>query len=166
MRFVVWTFLGPWMKLVDIFWHSHVKHWWKGFQKYQEEQQKQILDAAKMESRILKEDVEKIKAMKVAVFGTYICRVPVYKVERYRDVPLPASEAHEYPAAKLKKEISTEKSVRVHGQRLRGEMIPTVEDPVIECATSATKSSIDETSPSSPVDEEKKHVNETDPLLT
>ena len=73
------------MKLVDIFWHSHVKNWWKSFQKYQEEQEKQLLLSAKMEARSMKEDVEKIKDMKVAVFGKYICRVPVYKVERYRD---------------------------------------------------------------------------------
>ena len=50
-------------------------------------------------------------------------------------VPLPASEAHEYPVVKLKKEIATENLIRVHGQRLRGEMIPTVEDP-IDVATS------------------------------
>jgi hypothetical protein len=85
MRFLVWTFLGPWMKLVDLFWKSHVKHWWYSFQRYQEKQQKLLLDAAKMEAQITKESVEKYKDMKVAIFGKYICRVPVYKVERYRD---------------------------------------------------------------------------------
>ena len=73
------------MKLVDLFWKSHVKHWWHSFQRYQEEQQKLLLDAAKMDAQITKESVEKYKDMKVAIFGKYICRVPVYKVERYRD---------------------------------------------------------------------------------
>jgi len=71
-------------------------------------------------------------------------------------VPLPASEAHEYPVVKLKKEIATEKLVRVHGQRLRGEMIPTVEDPIDNATSVIELSGMDEMSP----------PNETDSLLT
>lgn len=182
------------MKLVDLFWKSHVKHWWHSFQRYQEQQQKLLLDAAKMEAQITKESVEKYKDMKVAIFGKYICRVPVYKVERYRDgewkymradvedsnfdvraftfdfysfaVPLPASEAHKYSAAKLKKEISTNgTTLRVHGQRLSGEMILTIEDPVIESTTSATgASAINRMLPS--LAKHRKPSKETDPLLS
>lgn len=73
------------MKLVDIFWHSHVKNWLQQLQDYQEKQQEEALNLVKMEARTTKEDVEKIKAMKTAVFGTYICRVPIYHCGRYKD---------------------------------------------------------------------------------
>ena len=58
--------------------------------------------------------------------------------------------------AKLKEEIATEKLVRVHGQKLRGEMIPTVEDPIDNATSVIELSGMDEMSP----------PNETDPLLS
>lgn len=81
-------------------------------------------------------------------------------------VPLPASEAHKYPATTLKKEISTNgTTLRVHGQRLSGEMILTIEDPVIESTTSATgASAINRMLPS--LAKHRKLAKETDPLLS
>lgn len=73
------------MRLVDLFWHSHFKHWLKQLQQYQEKQQKEALDLVKMEARTTNEDVRKLKAMKTAIFGNYISRVPVYDYERYKD---------------------------------------------------------------------------------
>mmetsp|Transcript_36349 Transcript_36349/g.79135 ORF Transcript_36349/g.79135 Transcript_36349/m.79135 type:complete len:1145 (+) Transcript_36349:145-3579(+) len=129
-RFCVWTFLGPWMKLVDVFWHSHFKRWLHQLQQYQEKQQKEALDLAKMEARTTNEDVHKLKAMKTAIFGNYISRVPVYDCERYKDVPLPASEAHPLLPSDMEKEKAKWNIVRVHGQRLTGDLIPVIEDPV------------------------------------
>ena len=80
-------------------------------------------------------------------------------------VPLPASEAHEYPAAKLKEEILKGKILRVHGQRLRGEMIPTIEDPVIDSTMSATKASATNQMPPS-LKDNYESAKETDPLLS
>lgn len=74
-------------------------------------------------------------------------------------VPLPASEAHKYTAAKLKEEISNGKVLRVHGQRLRGEMILTIEDPV-----EPTASAMNQIPPS--LAEKDKVAKETDPLLS
>ena len=80
-------------------------------------------------------------------------------------VPLPASEAHKYPAAKRKEEISNGKILRVHGQRLSGEMILTIEDPVIESTTSATgASAINRMLPL--LAKHRKLAKETDPLLS
>ena len=84
-RFFVWTFLGPWMKVVDIFWHSHFKQWLQKLQRYQAKQQREALDLAKMEARNTKEDVEKLKEMKTAIFGRYISKVPLYHCGRYKD---------------------------------------------------------------------------------
>ena len=81
-------------------------------------------------------------------------------------VPLPASEAHKYPAAKLKEEISNNgKFFRVHGQRLRGEMILTIEDPVIESTVSAAEASATKSVPPS-LAKHRDPAKETDPLLS
>ena len=77
---------------------------------------------------------------------------------------MPASEAHEYPADKLKEDLLKGKILRVHGQRLRGEMIPTIEDPVFDSTMSATKASATNQMPPS-LKDNYESAKETDPLL-
>lgn len=73
------------MHFVGMFWHSHFKQWLQQLQRYQERQQKEALDLAKMEARNTKEDIEKLRDMKTAIFGRYISRVPLYHYGRYKD---------------------------------------------------------------------------------
>ena len=114
------------MKLVDILWHSHVKHWIEKLNRFLEEQQREALELQKTQARITKENRLKFKAMKEAMFGKLISQVSVYHTERCRDIPLPASEARPLPTKSLLRERASWTIQRVHGQHLTGNMIPRV----------------------------------------
>lgn len=118
-RILVWTVLGPWMKLVDIF----VVQKFKG---EQDEQFKRIADKrlamiadSKRSIMVRKENLMKLSAIKRYMFGKYVVRVPQFKEYRYEDVPLAESTATPCKGAPDVK-ISQKK----HGQLLVGDMIP------------------------------------------
>lgn len=149
-KVVVWVFLGPWMKLVDIFYFRRT---------VSEEEQKKAGLAQKFKERyttlldesfgrkLRKESALKMKEVKKYMFGEvwvvfarnglagpqfsqlsltsflsqYLLRVPVFKEERFYDDPLPSSHAERFDS-------STVGNINVidrkYGQLLKGDMIP------------------------------------------
>jgi len=77
--------LGPWMKLVDVFWHSHVKQMLQDMKEQGEKAQQEQLDELRMQARTAREDAKKLKVLKKAMFGEYISNVPVFKCGRYKN---------------------------------------------------------------------------------
>jgi hypothetical protein len=131
VRIAVWLLLGPWMKLVDIY---YVRELVEGqsseaeaFKRLAEIKTQQIAMAREAIMR-QKEEIVKTRAIKTYMFGRYITRVPKFKEYRFPDVP-----RHESTATPLKPKPSPviifKKS---HGQKLVGDMIPTWGDAVDE----------------------------------
>jgi hypothetical protein len=129
VRIVVWTFLGPWMKLVDIFYVQYLiagqlneTEALKRLAKIKTEQ----ISMAREAIMLKKELIVKTRAMKTYMFGKFITRVPQFKEYRFRDVP-----RHESTATPLKTKpgpvIIFKKSL---GQTLVGDMIPTWGDAI------------------------------------
>lgn len=129
MRILVWTFLGPWMKIADLCWDSHFKPFFKNMAKQTEKGQQEAIYQQKMLARIAREDGVKLKVLKQAMFGRYISNVPVHKTSRYQDAPLIASEAHPIAASTINAEKATWVINRMSGQQLFGEMIPLTDEP-------------------------------------
>jgi hypothetical protein len=135
MRFLVWTVFGPWMKLVDVFYVSKIKAMTpEEEEKYKREmKEKRLLmnQGVIQQARIKREEARKLKAMKKHLFGKYIVGVPVLKVDRFIDFPLPESFAFPYTAeqrslADQAMRDAGYKRVRIPGQHLVGDMIPKV----------------------------------------
>jgi len=121
------------MKLVDIFYVSKTEELTSEEERKQKEfTLRQINKVALLEARIRKEEAIKQKDMKRIFFGKYVTRVPVLKEDRYRDVPLPQSQATPYiPPRRTLNEVAMEdagyRRTRIPGQHLIGDMIPTIE---------------------------------------
>jgi hypothetical protein len=133
-RLLLWTMLGPWMKLLDVYWAHN-------FYKTREELLQDIdngvlitepsvpdFDAwlasdmvIKMghSGRIVAEDQYKLKDMREQVYGNYCETIPMFDSSQYPSVPLPQSSAH---PSKDKPE-SKEHWYHVPGQKLAGHMI-------------------------------------------
>ena len=96
-RIFVWVLFGPWMKLVDIYVVSPMVNMSKSMILVKEEQSNtkrmEKLEDRATQARILREDAKKLKDMTQFIFGDYITRVPVLKMNRYRDTPLSSSSA-------------------------------------------------------------------------
>ena len=130
-RILVWTFLGPWMKLVDVL---VVRRWQIGaFGDFMATWDRLRGDAARSfsEARLRLENAEKLTAMKEYMFGRFVTRVPVLKEDRYRDMPLPKSSAVPYklpslPLSELAMQEAGYKRKRMIGQHIMGDMIPQV----------------------------------------
>jgi hypothetical protein len=95
--FFVWTFLSPFMKLVDvIFLQDNVP----SVDKKSRGSWKQTLRAAilkhNLRSRMRRENEERVKDMKQSLFGSYSIRIPRFSVDLFADVPLPTSMATPY----------------------------------------------------------------------
>ena len=125
----VWTFFGPWMKLLDIY--SHKIKDMIGDEDVWEQMQAVRSKDAKSEMRIRKENAKKMKVMKEHMFGKFAVSIPVLKLDRYADIPLPESSAKPYKAkeltlAQLAMDEAGYKRTRIPGQNLVGEMIPQV----------------------------------------
>jgi hypothetical protein len=134
LRLLIWTMLGPWMKLLDVYWaHS--------FYKTSQELMQEIDDGVTISEpsvpdfdawlasdmltkmgqsgRIAVEDQYKLKDMREKLFGKYCETIPKFDASRYPSVPLPQSSAH---PSKAKCE-SKENWYYVPGQKLKGHMI-------------------------------------------
>jgi hypothetical protein len=123
LRILVWTLLGPWMKLVDICIVRKLQVEDDNFVKRMESSMAKrslVLKIHKRAIMVRKENAEKYRAMKSYMFGKYIARVPQFKEFRYPDIPLPSSQAATHEAGYSSVRIVQRK----HGQRLVGTMIP------------------------------------------
>mmetsp|Transcript_24379 Transcript_24379/g.28228 ORF Transcript_24379/g.28228 Transcript_24379/m.28228 type:complete len:282 (+) Transcript_24379:3-848(+) len=122
-RLMIWIFLGPWMKLVDLY--VLPKMFGTDLDKYKRLANfaKEQLDSIGISKETIlkkREEVYKHRAMKRYMFGKYSVQVPRFKDYHYRDTPLPESSATPVLG---NREIIIHK--RYPGQTLTGEMIPT-----------------------------------------
>jgi hypothetical protein len=125
-RLFAWLFLGPWMRLVDIYYLKPYEDLSDEERKMREEQAlaKQF-EEARRRARIQRENYEKLFDMKKYQFGKFIMKVPVVRHDRHIDFPLPSSTATPFNATEDSK--GTPGPWRtIPGQRLVGDMIPKV----------------------------------------
>merc|ERR1712151_480793 len=84
----------------------------------------QARKAAKL-ARLRKENAEKLRDLKGAIFGKYLTKVPLLRMERYLDYPMHTSQAKPYIAkAKIEGSKQEQAPERIVGQKLVGQMIP------------------------------------------
>jgi len=131
-RLVVWALLGPWMKLLDIY-YLRDEALSEDERKLQKEKVKADLQKAASstikEARMRKEDEVKMRDMKKQRFGKYMVKIPLYKSNRIRDFPLSSSYANLIEEDKLSMgeravQEAREEIIHVPGQHLVGNMIP------------------------------------------
>jgi hypothetical protein len=138
-RVVVWTFLGPWMKLVDIF---YVKG--RSREEMKEEAKEKLrikyqqLVEARRSRQIKREDALKLNSMKRYMFGKYIVGVPRFREDRYYDWPLYPSHASPHVVTVPPKIASS-----FHGQHLELHMIPEREENRSSNETSSLAEPVD-----------------------
>lgn len=132
-RLFVWTIFGPWMKLLDIYWHKikELKETAGDSDSMWEQVQAARSSDAKSERRVKKENAKKMKKMKQYMFGKFSVEIPILKLDRYADVPLPDSaakpcQAKELTLAELAMDEAGYNRTRLPGQNLVGDMIPAV----------------------------------------
>jgi len=137
-RIVVWTLFGPWMKAVDVYYVSKLKPLSEEEEREKKakesETRKEATELAAKNARIKREDATKLKVMKKYRFGKFISKVPILKMDRFPDIPLPNSSATPYKPkpvtiAELAMEEAGRNRTRIPGQQLVGDMIPTIEMP-------------------------------------
>jgi len=120
LRIVVWTFLGPWMKLVDIFVvKGRSREEMKKVAKERLRMRYQQLVEARRGRQKKREDALKLASMKRYMFGNYIVGVPRFKQYRYYDWALYPSDASPHMETTAPKITAS-----FLGQHLEGHMIP------------------------------------------
>ena len=101
-RLVAWLLLGPQMRLVDIFWYSKYENMTdeEFAQKMRSSLESQLHAARGKASiaRIRREEAIKLLEIKKMLYGNYITKVPVLRMERFPDIPLHSSAAQPYKA--------------------------------------------------------------------
>ena len=127
MRIVTYTCLGPWMKLVDIYYYRPLESPEREEQ-LRTERQDYLADQL-FQAQVARESNTKLKDFKQYMFGKYITKVNIAKRDRFVDKPLPESSAVVYnPGVKSLGEQALQEAgnhqTRVDGQQLVGEMIP------------------------------------------
>jgi len=129
-RVVVWTLLGPWMKLVDVFYFVDELSNEERIEKNREKKlglQSQVFGAYLKQARISREKAVKLRAIKGYLYGKHIKRIPMFKTDRYADVPLPESMSRRIigknMAARLM-EQEEEDRVKIQGQHVVWNIIP------------------------------------------
>jgi len=135
-RVIVWTFFGPWMKLADVYYYTPIENMTEEEIERRKDNYKMNrrlnTQAKALEARIERENAQKLKDMKKLMFGKFIMKVPVFKEDRWRDTPLPQSKAEPYiPKSLALAELAMQEAgyhrIRVPGQHLEGDMIPTIQ---------------------------------------
>jgi hypothetical protein len=141
LRLWVWTFCGPWMKLVDHFW---VRHWYRtkeqllieidSGEKLGETEDLEVKDLPNFDAwlqsdlllrmghrgRLVAEAARKERAWRHVLLGSYSERVPVVDSSRFPSTPLPSSFSRRETL-----EAAHETVVFAPGQGVSGSMIPT-----------------------------------------
>jgi hypothetical protein len=138
IRILIWVTLGPWMKLIDIYYVQKLSeegdNHAKKFHELAATKMKTV-NATRRAIMMRREDVTKLRAMKRYMFGKYVTKVPQFKEYRYPDVPCPESKA-------MPRKFESQRKItkRTNGQRLEGSMIPTWGDAVDKEEIKPTKS--------------------------
>ena len=119
-RIIVWTFLGPWMKLVDIFVvKGRTREEARKAAKERLRLRYQQLVEARRSRQVKREDALELKSMKRYMFGNYVVRVPRFHEFRYYDWALYPSHASPHVRTASPKITASFK-----GQHLEVRMIP------------------------------------------
>ena len=155
------------MKAVDIFYVSKLKPLTEEELEKQEHEAKMLrkekTKEAALQARIAREDAKKLKDMKKYMFGKFITHVSVLKLDRFRDIPLPQSEAKPYekkslPMSELAMKEAGKDRTRIPGQQLIGNMIPMLDTSDINDAPTgqptAQKALLDKSSPGAKVEKD------------
>ena len=122
-RLFVWIFLGPWMKLVDIFWfRKRLENANKEKHQSKVKSKSEAILSAKRETQMYNEFQMKMRDMKCYLFGKFIVEVPRFKEYRYRDIPDASSFAR--PVASTAEVPKDQIVATKRGQFLDGDMIP------------------------------------------
>ena len=129
-RILVWGLLGPWMRYFDPTLSVEKKN--------DEEQSKADKLRRKLYgqetlavARLQNEKARKYRDFKMHFFGKYLVKVPIIRLDRYLDLPLPSSSATplEKEAKKLGEIVMEETEAnREAGQQLVGTMIPKIQE--------------------------------------
>lgn len=119
-RLLVWVFLGPWMRFLDIYYVQKHGDESEDATKSLQQRQTQLSHLATLK-QINRERALKLKDITMYLFGKYLLRVPRFKEDRTPSYPLAAS----YATPKLESdEESIKFSGRYYGQHLSGDMVP------------------------------------------
>ena len=133
LRVLVWTLLGPWMKLVDIFW---VHAWYETkdelIKRLKEEErytpklpdldgalESQALVKMGHAGRVVAEDSYKLKDMREKLFGYFSETIPKADTSRFPSTPLATSFAE----PSVSEHTNVDHAYHVLGQKLNGNMI-------------------------------------------
>merc|ERR1711862_898329 len=132
MRILVWTLLGPWMKLVDWYYYKPLEQLSESDQAIQKEQTRKMrqeaYDKVLENYKVAEEDAVKLRAMKMRMFGDYVVSVPHFHLPMLADNPLPESSAKYYDESSMQKGL---KPIHICGQHLVGTMIPIPADEAL-----------------------------------
>eukprot|EP00545_Synedropsis_sp_CCMP1620_P013185 CAMPEP_0119011176 /NCGR_PEP_ID=MMETSP1176-20130426/5499_1 /TAXON_ID=265551 /ORGANISM="Synedropsis recta cf, Strain CCMP1620" /LENGTH=1142 /DNA_ID=CAMNT_0006963953 /DNA_START=65 /DNA_END=3493 /DNA_ORIENTATION=+ len=124
IRVVIWLLLGPWMKLVDIYYVKRTQSD-KDIQEAEMAQlrrkMKELRESATTR-QTKREDLTKLKYLKRYMFGHYLLELPRFKESRYVDVPLMASHASPFVANTAGDGLKI--TSRKYGQQITGSIIP------------------------------------------
>lgn len=131
-RIVTWTLFGPWMKLLDVYLAKANQRSKDDELKAEEADRlgrKKQMEKTIEEARIRNELAFKLRAFKQYFFGKFLTKVPILKVDRFIDLPLPSSSARPY--VKESSIVATRAfnkadsmAQKDRGQHLEGVMIP------------------------------------------
>lgn len=116
MRLGVWLLLGPWMKLVDLYFIARKRE--------PPKMVRERIQQARRRVEKLEEKDTKFRDYKQYLFGKWFYTMPNFiQPERYTDRPLPSSCAKPFPEGKImSKEINL--VARLYDQALNVDMIP------------------------------------------
>jgi len=125
-RIVVWLVLGPWMKLVDIFYFEKLKRCTeeeRELKKHEDNKERKRIFYQTLKYRKIKhEEAIKLKDMKAIMFGKFCVQVPILS-DQSNETPLAKSSA-KYIGRKHSLTPAEYNVTHVEGQQLVGTMIP------------------------------------------
>jgi len=129
-RILVWGLLGPWMHYLD----PKLKEEKEDDEALMSEgrtKRKMERDATLFQARVQNENARKYRDFKMYFFGKFLVRVPIFRVDRYLDLPLPSSSATPIEQKQIsigELAIEEAKSDYQVGQQLIGAMIPKIRE--------------------------------------
>jgi hypothetical protein len=139
-RIVVFTFLGPWMKIIDVYFiqpfypTANDKRELSDYQDFIVDtfyDVTKVMNKLKHKIRLAEEEGLKLKDMKEVRFGNFTEEVKVMDMERHASIPEPTSTARPFTSDRSMQEHSyqyipmeSDRAKRMCGQRLYGSMIP------------------------------------------
>lgn len=130
-RILAWGLLGPWMRLLDPTRKSEKQDEDEADAINRMKRQMERTEAL-TEARIKNEKARKYRDFKMYFFGKFLTKVPINRVDRFLDLPLPSSTATPIDNKKLSLgELAIQEALPVDfavGQQLVGVMIPSLRE--------------------------------------